>query len=116
MGSGFLRKLCTSAHMGGQVLMSEGKTCSLRMSFTTLLTTERKTQVPKAQHLVTIYSKCLHRRAKLAHVASHLPVARCSLPPPPACFSSFWLNACWRVRAKTSTLSPPFGGCAKGER
>src|SRR5215471_21504691 len=34
MGSGFSRKLCTSAHMRGQVLTSKGKTCSLRTSFT----------------------------------------------------------------------------------
>jgi len=34
MESGFSRKLCASAHMEGQMLTSEGKTCSLRMSFT----------------------------------------------------------------------------------
>src|SRR5579885_2411013 len=30
MGSGLLKKVCASAHMGGQVLTSEGQTCPLR--------------------------------------------------------------------------------------
>jgi hypothetical protein len=34
MGSGFSRKVCTRAHIGGQLLTSEGQTCSLGMAFT----------------------------------------------------------------------------------
>src|SRR5215470_10397289 len=34
MGSSFSRKLCPSAHIGGQVLTSEGQTCSQRRTFT----------------------------------------------------------------------------------
>ena len=37
MGSSFSRKLCTSAHIGGQVLTSEGQTRSLGRTFTTLI-------------------------------------------------------------------------------
>ena len=35
MGSGLLTEFCPSAHMGGQVLTSEGKPCSLGRTFTT---------------------------------------------------------------------------------
>ena len=35
MGSSFSRKLCTSAHIGGQVLTLKGQTCSLGRAFTT---------------------------------------------------------------------------------
>src|SRR2546421_5535228 len=34
MRSSFSRKLCTSAHIGGQMLMLEGQTCSLGRAFT----------------------------------------------------------------------------------
>ena len=35
MESGLPRYVCTSAHIGGQVLTLEGQTCSLRRAFTT---------------------------------------------------------------------------------
>ena len=34
MWSAFPRNLCPSTHIGGQVLMSEGQTCSHRRTFT----------------------------------------------------------------------------------
>jgi len=60
-GAVFPGNECTSAHMGGQVLTSEGKICSLRTSFTMNGTNgclEHGIQPEQGKTLENVYPLC----------------------------------------------------------
>jgi hypothetical protein len=60
------RKVCTSAHIGGQVLLSEGQTCSHRRTFT------RK----PARSIPMFRAHFLPFTSKIVEYSRNLPIAR----------------------------------------
>ncbi len=111
MGSGFSRKICTSAHIGGQVLTWEGQTCSLGRAFTTLLAgLDREIEASVRRIFLVLDNASIHRGKQVqAWLAAH-PRFVCHFLPVHCSWMNQveqWFSILQRKRLRISDFASP---------